>query len=362
MDLADPSALSFMKFPELKDVVQRYPLVCREIEKEAAEFLFDKVRRSYLSSGGRLENLSLRMGTTNAVGTFEICVLNSARADRPRKPLTVAVGGFGPIRNVSIECSASMRPHLMPYVEFFVRSLESFQSLFEQKFIELHEQSSDVLVAGIEPLLLSVCGHEEARVIEQHCRISVTPARDGSFRFHITRNQVGALICELSSRKFEFEPDPVISMQRFLYSEEHDYFYEQFKAGQSGFLRATFSQTEVESVNLSLQQVEKLINQSNKVSSIELTEVQGFSLQISTAPKFESAIAQIISRCAPALQSQFETNVSNHVERQNLLSKTVRKMYLFHLARVEAFAQGSVVRTGISSLIDKVLEALKPGS
>jgi hypothetical protein len=361
MELADPSELSFVKFPALDDVVERYPLVCREIEEEATNFLFDKVRTSYLASGGEAADLVLRIGTTNAIGTFDVFVLNGSRFDRPDRPIVEKVGGFGPIRYVAIECSRSLRQHTLPHIETFVRSLESFQRLFEQKFIELHERSRDRLVSGIEPLLLSVCGDDEAKVIKRNCRISVTLSQNGRFRFHISGNQIGELTHLLSSKKFEFEPDPVLAMKSFLYCDETDFFYDKFRGGRSGFLRAKFSQTESVSVNLPLQHIEKVINDSSEVSCIEVAEVSGFSIQVSTNPKHENVIRAILSRCLQPLTNQFTTNVSNHIADRHAIGEKVRRMYVLHLSRLERLFDEATMKATVEHALGKVLDVFKPG-
>jgi hypothetical protein len=358
MEYADSSQLSFLKFDELDDVVDRYGLICREIERAASDYILEKVAQSVTPLGLDAAEL-VSTFPTDAFGCYSICIINPRSNDRPRRPASYPVRGFGPIRRVDIECSKSLQSFIAPHLEGLICSLEYFHKLFTDKYIALHEKRRDVLAAGIEAGLLSACGDREEEIVEKHVRISVTPPFQDHFRFHVSSRQLRLFIRRIANAKFSFEVDPVLSMNAFLLADEADLFYKKFRDGQHGFLRTSFTEVERATINFELQRLERILTHNKEVSSFELCEVQGFSLQFSTSPRYESALLDILERCAGNLRHRFEQNVSNFQVRENRLDKSARKFVVNNLERIESAKRMLAVRVSTEKVVDILVEVLR---
>jgi hypothetical protein len=360
VELASSSELSFMKFQTLDDVVDRYDKVCLDIDREAKAFFFHRVGVELHKAGIALSHLIFRESDTDPAGVLRLFVLDlSVTEERALRPIKREVPGFGPIKRVEVTCSSSVRRSVARCVQPLVESIHYFHRLFTDKYIDIHRRQKNDLVTGILPILLAAAGGEEEKVIIKNCRLSAPLRSPGpAFRFYIAESQLREMIETVASAKHTLALDPVIAMNSFLYHEEVDYFYTAYREGHTGFLRANFSETEVGSLNLSLQKIERMLNDGAPLSCTELCQNNNFSLQISTAPQYEKTIEAVYERCARDVETRFATNISNLTGQQSRISQKVRLQLIGHMEAQRRLGPRLVLKKGADMILDIIVKII----
>lgn len=359
MELANPSELSFIKFLALDDVFSRYDFIKKEIAQEAFKHFKFQLRASMATRGLNEHQVGISAIDIDPRGVLPVYALRSAHIEALAAPLRYEVGGFGPISAIEVHFSKSLERMIVPAAENLVASIEQFHKLFARKFIELHEKRQSALIRDILTLVLAVCDDDEEALVKQHCRLSVTLPKSQCFSFHISGLQLETFMGIITRRKARLGIDPVLALGTLLYGEDQDYFFEAFRKGARGFLHANFTETEAASINGIMPQIERLIAQSPSLACIELCVVDDFSLQFTTAPKYQAMLESIIARCGPTLCAQFTTNLSRHREGSSRIEGEAKARLAMFLVQGQAILRGftakAVTEQGIAGLISALL-------
>jgi hypothetical protein len=346
MQLVDTSELSFIQFAALDDVIDRYPHVCREIEERAFVFFKATILKLAIAAGLSPDDIAVSRLSVEYDGILRFYAFRSGRArgEPIAQPVRRRVGGFGPIRGIEVHCSASMRHLAEAGADAVVRSVESMHSLFAQRYVEINAKRQEQIVQDVFYILRAGCSQEEVRILTQWCRLSVTSPGDATFKFYFAREQLQAMIGRIAASKNKLGVDPVDALTAYLHGGDVDYFYQMFRAGETGFQRAPFADVGLSSINAVLHRVERLLAFDDVLSCIELQLEHGFSLQISTSTKWEATVLAIIERQRAALNSQFAANLQRHREGRNATIGNLLLRMSMGLSRLHSRAIGNASR------------------